>query len=62
MKIIPLLFHFKGPTGGRVTVMQTCLPTVGPGALENREVSGDSGKVNCFINLHGLDLCFCSLI
>ncbi|KAK3738631.1 hypothetical protein RRG08_006729 [Elysia crispata] len=33
-----------GPTGGRVTVMQTCLPTVGPGALENREVSGDSGK------------------
>ncbi|RUS79855.1 hypothetical protein EGW08_012381 [Elysia chlorotica] len=32
------------PTGGRVTVMQTCLPSVGPGALENREVSGDSGK------------------
>ena len=24
-------------TGGRVTVMQTTLPTVGPGALENRE-------------------------
>lgn len=32
------------PTGGRITVMQTCLPTVGPGALENREVIGDSGK------------------
>ncbi|GFR98794.1 SEC24 family, member A [Elysia marginata] len=32
------------PTGGRITVMQTCLPTIGPGALENREVGGDSGK------------------
>ena len=27
------------PTGGRVTVLQTVLPTVGPGALESREDS-----------------------
>ncbi|OQV24760.1 Protein transport protein Sec24B [Hypsibius exemplaris] len=25
------------PTGGRITVMQTCLPTLGPGALKARE-------------------------
>ncbi|CAL1535614.1 unnamed protein product [Lymnaea stagnalis] len=32
------------PTGGRITVMQTCLPTVGPGALENRDASSSAGK------------------
>ncbi|XP_012934788.1 protein transport protein Sec24A [Aplysia californica] len=31
-------------TGGRVTVMQTCLPTVGPGALQNRDSGNTSGK------------------
>ncbi|BFZ17692.1 hypothetical protein BsWGS_20731 [Bradybaena similaris] len=32
------------PTGGRVTVMQTCLPTIGPGALQNRDSGNTSGK------------------
>jgi protein transport protein SEC24 len=32
------------PTGGRITVMQTCLPTVGPGALQNREAGNTPGK------------------
>ncbi|XP_013073220.2 protein transport protein Sec24A-like isoform X1 [Biomphalaria glabrata] len=31
-------------TGGRITVVQTCLPTVGPGALENRDAASSSGK------------------
>ncbi|XP_059177273.1 protein transport protein Sec24A-like isoform X2 [Physella acuta] len=31
-------------TGGRITVMQTCLPTVGPGALENRDAASTAGK------------------
>ncbi|CAG5124241.1 unnamed protein product, partial [Candidula unifasciata] len=31
-------------TGGRMTVMQTCLPTIGPGALQNRDTGNTSGK------------------
>ena len=30
-------YKMMSPTGGRVTVAQTLLPTVGPGALKNRE-------------------------
>lgn len=30
-------FQLLKPTGGRVTVMQTCLPNVGEGALKSRE-------------------------
>ncbi|XP_032511494.2 protein transport protein Sec24A [Danaus plexippus] len=30
-------YKLMAPTGGRVTVFQTCLPNVGPGALESRE-------------------------
>ncbi|XP_070186969.1 protein transport protein Sec24A-like isoform X2 [Littorina saxatilis] len=33
-------------TGGRITVMQTILPTVGPGALENREASSQAASLN----------------
>lgn len=29
--------EFQAPTGGRVTVMQTALPNIGPGKLQNRE-------------------------
>ena len=45
----------QGGTGGRVTVMQTQLPTVGPGALKSREdpnqragggVINDKGEVD----------------
>lgn len=32
--------RFQAPTGGRVTVFQTTLPNIGPGALENRDESG----------------------
>ncbi|CAG5122017.1 unnamed protein product [Candidula unifasciata] len=31
-------------TGGRITVMQTCLPTAGPGALQNRDAGNIAGK------------------
>ena len=31
------LFSLQSSVGGRITVMQTNLPTVGPGALQNRE-------------------------
>lgn len=30
-------FFFQQQSGGRVTVFQTCLPNVGPGALQSRE-------------------------
>ncbi|XP_073951009.1 protein transport protein Sec24A-like [Choristoneura fumiferana] len=30
-------YKLMAPTGGRITVFQTCLPTVGPGALQPRE-------------------------
>ena len=30
-------FVFQSSVGGRITVMQTNLPTVGPGSLHNRE-------------------------
>lgn len=33
-------FKLMGPTGGRVTVFQTCLPSVGPGALKVRGNDG----------------------
>ena len=36
----------QSPTGGRITVVQTQLPTVGAGALKSREDSEErSGKV-----------------
>ena len=34
-------YQLMKPTGGRVTVMQTCLPNVGAGALKTREESID---------------------
>lgn len=30
-------YKLMAPTGGRVTVFQTCLPNIGPGALQSRE-------------------------
>ncbi|XP_047985973.1 protein transport protein Sec24A [Leguminivora glycinivorella] len=30
-------YKLMAPTGGRITVFQTCLPTIGPGRLESRE-------------------------
>ncbi|XP_033124522.1 protein transport protein Sec24A-like [Anneissia japonica] len=30
-------YKLLGPTGGRVTVIQSCLPSTGPGALKSRE-------------------------
>ena len=30
--------------GGRVTVVQTCLPTLGPGALKNRDINPPATK------------------
>ncbi|XP_037874702.1 protein transport protein Sec24A [Bombyx mori] len=30
-------YRLMAPTGGRITVFQTCLPTAGPGALHSRE-------------------------
>ncbi|XP_076459524.1 protein transport protein Sec24A-like isoform X2 [Babylonia areolata] len=39
-------FKLMNNTGGRVTVMQTTLPTVGPGALENREASSKASSLN----------------
>ena len=35
----------QSSTGGRVTVMQTMLPTVGQGALENREASSQASSL-----------------
>ena len=48
--IFTVLFVFwQSATGGRVTVMQTVLPTVGPGALQMREMpTHDMGKVSSF--------------
>lgn len=30
-------YRMLSGTGGRITVLQTCLPTIGPGALKSRE-------------------------
>ncbi|KPI98028.1 Protein transport protein Sec24A [Papilio xuthus] len=30
-------YKLMAPTGGRITVFQTCLPNIGPGALQSRE-------------------------
>ncbi|KAK3591332.1 hypothetical protein CHS0354_028438 [Potamilus streckersoni] len=38
---LQVAFKLLSPTGGRITVIQTLLPTAGPGALQNRE---DSSK------------------
>ncbi|KAL3877465.1 hypothetical protein ACJMK2_035167 [Sinanodonta woodiana] len=38
---LQVAFKLMSPTGGRITVIQTLLPTAGPGALQNRE---DSSK------------------
>lgn len=39
-------FKLLSPTGGRVTVFQTCLPTAGPGALQMREDSSSNKAGN----------------
>ncbi|KAL8561632.1 hypothetical protein ACOMHN_001364 [Nucella lapillus] len=39
-------FKLVTSTGGRVTVMQTTLPTVGPGALDNREATSKASSLN----------------
>ena len=36
--------------GGRVTVVQACMPTIGPGALKNRDVNPPATKkVRCML-------------
>lgn len=35
--VLQAAYKLVSPTGGRVTVFQTCLPNVGPGALKSRE-------------------------
>jgi len=39
-------------TGGRVTLFQTCLPSVGPGALKHRDASSISGTSKDLQNLN----------
>ncbi|KAL8573166.1 hypothetical protein ACOMHN_036151 [Nucella lapillus] len=39
-------FKLLTSTGGRVTVVQTTLPTVGPGALGNREAASKNASLN----------------
>lgn len=39
-------FQLLKPTGGRITVMQTCLPNVGAGALKVRDESIDKDSAN----------------
>lgn len=44
------LYLLQSPVGGRVTIMQTVLPTAGPGSLQSREdPSLRSGKVRPLI-------------
>ena len=45
LRFIILYFHSQHPIGGRVTVLQTSIPNVGPGALKYREVSPSATKI-----------------
>ena len=42
-------YKMASPTGGRVTIFQHTLPTVGPGAVSQREVSTSDKKVDSAI-------------
>ena len=42
---ITLSCQSQHPIGGRVTVLQTSIPNVGPGALKYRDVSPSATKI-----------------
>lgn len=37
-------------TGGRITVVQSSLPNIGPGGLKSRETSGDKASDSSLLN------------
>ena len=39
-----IVLYTQHSIGGRVTVVQSCLPNVGPGALKNRDVTPSATK------------------
>ena len=43
--VVPTACHSQHPIGGRVTVLQTSIPNVGPGALKDRDVSPSATKI-----------------
>ena len=47
--VIQAAVKLASPTGGRITVFQHILPTLGPGALTNRENSTSDKKTDSSI-------------
>ena len=53
-----LSIYFQSSVGGRITVMQTNLPTVGPGALQNREdATQQAAKVSGKLSFSRIEKC-----